>query len=238
MERLDKVLANYGIGSRKEVSKLIRKKGVKINGVLIKNPSLKVNPNEVVVELENGQVLRPANHFYYKFYKPKGYITSTKDRLPTIMELLPEDLPGKKRLFPAGRLDRDAEGLVILTTDGEFAHRITHPKWKLPKLYEVEIEKGLSESWLKILEEGIELKEGKTLPCKIKPLNQERTKLLVEVYEGRYHLLKRMFAKAGTKVLNIKRLAIGKINLEDMKEGEVKALSPEELRLLRKEVSL
>jgi len=191
-----------------------------------------------VIELEDGQIIRPSNHFYYKFYKPKGYLTSTRDRFPTIMELLPEDLPGKKRLFPAGRLDKDAEGLILLTTDGELAHRITHPRWKLPKLYQVKIETPLSEGWIKTLEKGIELKEGKTLPCKIKPLNQERTELLVEVYEGRYHLLKRMFAKAGTRVLNIKRLAIGKIELEDMKEGEVRALSPEELHLLRREVSL
>jgi len=184
-ERLDRLLSRYGLGTRKEVSRLIRKKGVKVNGTLIKDPSFRVQPGEDLVELGNGEILKPAFHFYYKFYKPKGYITSTKDELPTIMELLPENLPGKKGLFPAGRLDRDAEGLLILTTDGELAHRITHPKWKLPKVYEVKLEKHLSEEEEKEIEGGLELKEGKTLPCRIEPLNAERTYFLVEVQELR-----------------------------------------------------
>ncbi|MCS7279039.1 MAG: rRNA pseudouridine synthase [Thermodesulfobacteriaceae bacterium] len=232
--RLDKFLSLSGLGSRKTVSYLIRKGKVKVNSQVVKDPGFKINLEKDIVEVEEQKVLSKAK-FYYKMYKPKNYITSTKDpKQVTIMELIPKNLPGYKELFPVGRLDKDAEGLLLLTNDGILAHRILHPKWKIPKIYEVELSKALKEEDKIRLEEGIELSEGKTSPSKLWYLNSERTKIRIEVYEGRYHLIKRMFGKLSYQVLNLKRIAIGNISIGNLKEGELKALSLEEEKELKK----
>jgi len=236
--RLDKYLTHIGVSSRREAVKLIKAGKVKVNSKKIFDLSFKVNPEEDVVEVEGFRKIPFQEHFYYKFYKPKGCITSTKDKEPTIFELFPKDLPGLKRLFPAGRLDKDAEGLLILTTDGELAHRIMHPKWKLEKRYEVLLDKPLTDEDIKRLEEGIELKEGKTLPARIKVLAEDRKFLEVAVREGRYHLIKRMFGKLGYQVLSLKRIAIGPVCLGDLKPAEALPLSQEELESLKKLLAL
>lgn len=231
--RLDKYLTHIGVSSRREAVELIKAGKVKVNSKKVFDPAFKVNPEEDVVEVEGFRKIPFQEHFYYKFYKPKGCITSTKDKEPTIIELLPQDLPGFKRLFPAGRLDKDAEGLLILTTDGELAHRIMHPKWKLEKRYEVLLDKPITDEDIKRLEEGIELKEGKTLPARIKVLAEDRKFLEVAVREGRYHLIKRMFGKLGYQVLSLKRIAIGPVHLGDLKPAEAMPLSQEELESLK-----
>jgi len=231
--RLDKYLTHIGVSSRREAVELIKAGKVKVNSKKVFDPAFKVNPEEDVVEVEGFRKIPFQEHFYYKFYKPKGCITSTKDKEPTIIELLPQDLPGFKRLFPAGRLDKDAEGLLILTTDGELAHRIMHPKWKLEKRYEVLLDKPITDEDIKRLEEGIELKEGKTLPARIKVLAEDRKFLEVAVREGRYHLIKRMFGKLGYQVLSLKRIAIGPVRLGDLKPAEAMPLSQEELESLK-----
>jgi len=234
--RLDKYLTHIGVSSRREAVKLIKAGKVKVNSKKVFDPAFKINPKEDVVEVEGFRKIPFQEHFYYKFYKPKGYITSTKDKEPTIIELLPKALPGLKRLFPAGRLDKDAEGLLILTTDGELAHRIMHPKWKLEKRYEVLLDKPITDEDIKRLEEGIELKEGKTLPARIKVLAEDRK--FVAVREGRYHLIKRMFGKLGYQVLSLKRIAIGPVCLGDLKPAEALPLSQEELESLKKLLEL
>ena len=231
--RLDKYLTHIGVSSRREAVKLIKAGKVKVNSKKVFDPAFKVNPKEDVVEVEGFRKIPFQEHFYYKFYKPKGCITSTKDKEPTIFELLPKDLPGFKRLFPAGRLDKDAEGLLILTTDGELAHRIMHPKWKLEKRYEVLLDKPIADEDIKKLEEGIELKEGKTLPARIKVLAEDKKFLEVAVREGRYHLIKRMFGKLGYQVLSLKRIAIGPVCLGELKPAEAMPLSQEELESLK-----
>ena len=231
--RLDKYLTHIGVSSRREAVKLIKDGKVKVNSKKVFDPAFKVNPEEDVVEVEGLPQATFQENFYYKLYKPKGYITSTKDKEPTIIELLPKDLPGFKRLFPAGRLDKDAEGLLILTTDGKLAHRIMHPKWKLEKRYEVLLDKPITYEDIKRLEEGIELKEGKTLPARIKVLAEDRKFLEVAVREGRYHLIKRMFGKLGYQVLSLKRIAIGPVCLGELKPAEALPLSQEELESLK-----
>lgn len=231
--RLDKYLTHIGVSSRREAGKLIKAGKVKVNSKKVFDPAFKVNPEEDVVEVEGFWKIPFQENFYYKFYKPKGYITSTKDKEPTIIELLPKDLPGLKRLFPAGRLDKDAEGLLILTTDCELARRIMHPKWKLEKRYEVLLDKPITYEDIKRLEKGIELKEGKTLPARIKVIAEDRKFLEVGVREGRYHLIKRMFGKLGYQVLSLKRIAIGPVCLGDLKPAEALPLSQEELEALK-----
>ncbi len=231
--RLDKYLLHIGVSSRREAVKLIKDGKVKVNSKKVFDPAFKVNPEEDVVEVEGLPQATFQENFYYKLYKPKGCITSTKDKEPTIIELLPKDLPGFKRLFPAGRLDKDAEGLLILTTDGKLAHRIMHPKWKLEKRYEVLLDKPITYEDIKRLEEGIELKEGKTLPARIKVLADDRKFLEVAVREGRYHLIKRMFGKLCYQVLSLKRIAIGPVCLGELKPAEALPLSQEELESLK-----
>ena len=231
--RLDKYLTHIGVSSRREAGKLIKAGKVKVNSKKVFDPAFKVNPEEDVVEVEGFWKIPFQENFYYKFYKPKGYITSTKDKEPTIIELLPKDLPGLKRLFPAGRLDKDAEGLLILTTDCELARRIMHPKWKLEKRYEVLLDKPITYEDIKRLEKGIELKEGKTLPARIKVIAEDRKFLEVGVKEGRYHLIKRMFGKLGYQVLSLKRIAIGPVCLGNLKPAETLPLSQEELEALK-----
>jgi len=232
--RLDKFLSNKGFGSRKEVSQLIRKGKVRVNQIIVKDPSLHIDPEKDLIEIDGKPLDKGFSYFYYKFYKPKGYITSTKDKQPTVMELLPSYLPGRHKIFPVGRLDKDAEGLLIFTNDGQLAHRMLHPKWKLPKIYEVVLDKPLFPQDKQVLEAGIELSDGKTSPCEIKYLDSSSTNIKITVYEGRYHLLKRMFGKLGYKVLGIKRIAIGPITLEDPKVRQIKPLSEQEINALKK----
>lgn len=236
--RLDRYLTNLGVISRREAVKLIKAGKVKVNGKRVHDPALKVTPSQDLIEVEGFPQSPFQKHFYYKFYKPKGYITSTKDKEPTIIDLLPKDLFGLKRLIPAGRLDKDAEGLLILTTDGELAHRIMHPKWKVEKSYEVLLDKPITDEDIKRLEDGVDLKEGKTLPAIIKTLTEDRKFLEVVVREGRYHLIKRMFGKLGYQVLSLKRIAIGPVCLGKLKPAEVLPLSEEELESLKNLLSL
>lgn len=236
--RLDKFLSLSGWGSRKIVGHLIKGGKVRVNSQIVRNPGFKINLEKDLVEVEDQKIAFKLR-FYYKFYKPKGYVTSTKDpKHPTVMDLISKDLPGYKELFPVGRLDKDTEGLLFLTNDGVLAHRILHPKWKIPKFYEVELNKALKEEDKISLENGVELSEGKTFPSKVEYLNSEKTKVRLEVYEGRYHLVKRMFKKLGYQVLNLKRVAIGCIMLEDLKEGEIRTLSREEERKLKELLNL
>ncbi|AEH23211.1 pseudouridine synthase Rsu [Thermodesulfobacterium geofontis OPF15] len=236
--RLDKFLSDLGIASRRKIVHLIKSGKVKINGKKVTNCGIKVNPDLDLIEVEGILVTALPKKHYYKFYKPKGYITSKADKAPTVMDLLPSDLPGLKKIFPVGRLDKDAEGLLIFTDDGLLAHRIMHPKWKLTKTYYVQIDKEITEKDLEKLEEGIELSDGRTLPCKISILDLTRKFLQVKVKEGRYHLIKRMFGKLGYKVLELKRIAIGPIKLGDLKPSQIIPLSSEEIRLLKEAVGL
>lgn len=230
---MDKFLSSAGLGSRRYIISIIRSKQVKVNGETITSPNYKIDPEKDYITYKEIPISY-KKFFYYKMYKPIGIITSTKDKDPTIMDLLPKDLLGYKWIFPAGRLDKDAEGLLILTNDGELAHRITHPKWKLPKIYEIVIDKPLQKEDKSTLEEGVHLKEGKTLPSQVEYFNDTGTTLKITLYEGRYHLIKRMFRKLGYRVLKIKRIAIGPILLEDLKPGEYKLLSPSEIEALKK----
>ena len=236
--RLDKFLCLCGVESRSKARKLIQSGKVRVNNQIVKDPGFKINPFVDQVFLRNKK-LRPQQNFYYKFFKPVGYVTSLKDpKHRVITELFPEDLPGRSEIFPVGRLDMDAEGLLILTNDGLLAHRILHPKWKLPKTYELIIKNPLTLEQKQLIESGIELSDGKTLPCKITCLNSNYTELRIEVFEGRYHLLKRMFKAVGNQTLHIKRIAIGCVELGDLKPGEIKPLSEKEIFSLKKALKL
>jgi len=236
--RLDKLLSNAGFGARSQVKRLIRKGHVTVNGEVVRDPSFHVDPERDEVLVDGEPVLYEEN-YYVILNKPAGYVTSTKDRELTVMELL-ADIPRFEKLFPVGRLDKDAEGLLLLTTDGELAHRLTHPKWKVPKKYYVVVEGRLTEEDVEPLRRGIELKDFKAKPAKVRILRagEEESEAEIEISEGKYHQVKRMFAVVGHPVKYLKRIEFGGIKLGELQKGDYRHLTDEEVELLKKRVGL
>ncbi len=231
--RLDKLLSNVGFGARSQVKRLIRKGHVTVNGEVVKDPGFHVDPKKDEVLVDGEPVLYEEN-YYIVLNKPAGYVTSTKDRELTVMELL-SDIPRFERLFPVGRLDKDAEGLLLLTTDGELAHRLTHPRWKVPKKYFVVVEGRLTEEAVEPLRKGIELKDFKARPAKVKILKagDEESEAEIEITEGKYHQVKRMFAAVGHPVKYLKRVEFGGLKLGELPTGQYRHLTEGELRALK-----
>lgn len=236
--RLDRLLAESGFGTRKEVKKLIKKGYVIVNGKEIKDPSIKIDINSTNVEVE-GKPVNYIKDIYVILNKPSGYITSTKDKEMTVMELV-SDIPRFEKLFPVGRLDKDTEGLLFITNDGELAHRLTHPKWKVPKKYFVIIEGELSERNREKLNEGIDLGDFKTKPAQVTVLknNKKTSELEIEIKEGKYHQVKRMFEKVGNPVIYLKRISFGNLLLGKLHTGEYRFLTEEEISQLKSSVNL
>lgn len=229
--RLDRYLVNAGAGSRKEVRELIRDGYVTVNGVVIKDPSYKVSMRDNV--RLNNESLSLLGKRYYKMYKPKGVITSTKDRDLTLFDLI-TDIPRLEDLFPVGRLDKDAEGLILITNDGVLAHRLTHPRWKVRKVYEVTLEYPLLGDEANLLLKGVRLEDGMAKVEDIEVLDEEGKLIRVTVTEGRYHLIKRIFSAIGNRVLSLKRVAFGPITVDDLREGEIRELTRKEIEELFK----
>jgi len=236
--RLDKLLSNAGLGSRQEVKKLIRQGIVTVNGEVISDPSFHVDPEKDEV-LVNDEFVDYDEYYYLMLHKPAGYITSTKDKELTVMELI-TDVPRPEKLFPVGRLDKDAEGLLLITNDGELAHRLTHPKWKVPKTYYVIVEGKLTEDKVEPLRKGISFKDFRTKPAKVKIIKAGETEseAEIEITEGKYHQVKRMFEKIGHPVKYLKRIKFGNLKLGNLPKGEYRNLTPKELEELKKLVGL
>ncbi len=191
-----------------------------------------------------GEPIEYKENYYFMFNKPSGYITATySEELPTIMEFF-QDFPLWEKLFPVGRLDVDTEGLLIVTTDGQLAHRIAHPKWEIEKEYYAVVQGNIND--VKDLErfekEGIELEDGyKTKPFRIKVLSADdkKSEILITVTEGKYHIVKRIMEKLGHPVLYLKRIKIGNLKLdESLEPGEYRELTEEEIKELKKLVNL
>ncbi len=230
--RLDAFLARAGWGSRKEVKKLIRQGKVRVEGEIVRDPGYLLKSGSRV-EVE-GQTIPWEEHRYYILHKPAGYVTSTQDLHPTVMDLL-EGVPRKEKLFPVGRLDKDAEGLLLITDDGPLAHRLTHPRYRVPRVYQVWVAGNFPAEKLVFFQEGMELEGRLTLPAEARILENLPGKTLLEVtlYEGRHHQIKRMFARLGFEVLGLKRIRFGPLVLGDLPRGHFRKLSEEEVQSLR-----
>lgn len=227
MERLDKILVSQNICSRKEAGKLIRQKLVKVDGEVITKPDFKLDPETCVVELR-GQALDFKKHIYLMMNKPSGVVSATEDNLDeTVIDLIPNEYkrPG---IFPAGRLDKDTVGLLIITDDGDFAHRLMSPKKKIYKKYYAELDKNPDENTVKAFENGIVFRDNtKCLPAKLELLGGCRA--YVEICEGRFHQVKKMFAACEMTVKYLKRVKIGGLELDsNLNEGECRELSKDE----------
>ena len=231
MERIDKIISSQTNYSRKDVKNLIKENRVIVNGNIINKSDIKVNPEIDKIEIDN-QVLKIKRHIYLMLNKPKGYISATEDRtMQTVLDLVPNEYLHRD-LFPAGRLDKDTTGLMIITDDGEFAHNILSPKKHINKTYNVTIDIPMTIEMVESFRKGINLIDGE---CKSAILEiTDKYTGIVTLTEGRYHQIKRMFGCFGATVLELQRIKMGNFKLpDDLKLGECREFTLEELKQVR-----
>lgn len=213
LKRLDKLLADMGIASRSELKQIIKSGRVTVDGIPVTVPESKFDSESCIIALD-GKSLNVQKFRYYMMDKPAGVLSVTEDRKQsTVLDLLPDE-QRRMGLFPVGRLDKDTSGLLLLTNDGEFSHRVISPKSGVEKLYLATVEGEPDEADVKAFEKGIVLKDGtECLPAKLELLGGNRC--LVTVMEGKYHQVKRMLASRGKPVTELRRLAVGGLELEE-----------------------
>ena len=230
--RLDKFLTDMGLTTRRQAPYFIKSSGVTINGRPAVSPHEKVDPDADVIEVAGAKVVYKDKH-YYMMNKPAGHVSATEDRRdPTVLDLLDEQAR-RYGLFPAGRLDKDSEGLLLLTNDGDWAHRIISPSKDVVKTYYIEVDGLLTDEDARAFAEGITLGDGlKCRPAVLRVLAAgERSKALVYLTEGKYHQVKRMVAARGKHVAYLKRIAIGALKLDEgLKPGAYRPLTEEEVK--------
>ena len=227
MERLDKIISNYTRFTRSEVKKLVKEKRVKVNNKLVLKSDIKVDANLDIITVDN-ETIKIKENIYLVLNKPKGVITATEDKKSdTVLDLISEEYI-IRNIFPVGRLDKDTTGLLILTNDGVFAHNITSPNKNKRKVYIATIDKPITEEMIKGFEKGVILNDGECKPAKLEKIDENVAQITIT--EGRYHQIKRMFGCFGAKVIDLKRIQIGKFKLPDnLKEGEYRELTDTEL---------
>lgn len=227
--RLNKFLQAAGVASRRKADELIRAGKVRVSGEIVTEPWYEVDPRRDTVEVDGCRVFPRQERHYFKLYKPRGVVSTLRD--PHATRTLSGFIPKGLRLFPVGRLDRDSEGLVILTDDGQVAHHLTHPRYRIPKRYEVELDRPVSRGDLRRLREGFMLPDGPFKPLSVRRLSPNV--LEITLGEGRKREIRRALAALGYGVKRLLRTAIGPIVLGDLVPGEVRPLSEEELAALR-----
>ena len=226
--RLDKLLADMGLGSRSELKDKIRSGAVLVDGRAVTRPETKIDPESCGITFD-GEELRYRRRHYYLLDKPLGVVTATEDRRQsTVLDLLPPELK-RMGLFPVGRLDKDTSGLLLLTDDGDFAHRVISPKSCVEKLYYTKVEGEPDECDVAAFAEGLTLGDGtQCLPARLELLGGGRC--LVTVREGKYHQVRRMLASRGKPVLELRRVAIGSLFLgEELGPGGWRELDEDDL---------
>lgn len=225
-----------GAGSRKDVREFIKARRVRVNGAIVTDPGLPVDPDSHAIELD-GAALGYQKHFYVMMHKPPGYITASEDpRKPTVMDVLPEELK-KRNIHPVGRLDKDTEGLLLWTTDGELTHRLLSPKWHVDKRYFVRLERPLSSADPDAFAAGIVLEDGYAcLPARLEMLGEQEA--TVTIQEGKYHQVKRMFEARANQVVYLKRLDMGPLRLGALPLGASRPLTEAEIDALYESAAL
>lgn len=236
MERLDKVISNLGYGSRKEVKALCKKGFVEVDGVVVKDSSVSIDPEKSIISI-NGEELVYRKYIYLMMNKPDGVISATYDsREETVIDLLEVEHQVFEP-FPVGRLDKDTVGLLLLTNDGELNHRLISPKWHVDKVYFAKIDKKVTEEDAEAFKKGIKLDDGyvcKEGKLEILSASDEGSEVKVTIQEGKYHQVKRMFEALGKKVMYLQRIEFGGLKLdEELEEGEYRELTEEELSILK-----
>jgi 23S rRNA pseudouridine2605 synthase len=232
--RLNRYLSMCGITSRRKADQVVREGKVRINGLVIKELGYRVDTENDTVEI-NGRVIKPERKRYIVLNKPPLYLTTLrqgKEDKKTILELI-KDIP--ERVYPAGRLDYDTEGLLILTNDGELANGILHPRYKLPKIYTALVKGRVGQRILEKMIVGTRLEDGFARPDHVEVIEYEpeNTLLNITFHEGRNHLVKRFLLRFEHPVLKLKRIAVGSIKLGELPRGKWRNMTDEELRVLK-----
>ncbi len=215
MERIDKLLVQGGVGSRRDVQKIIRDGRVQINGEICKKSETKVNENSDEIAVD-GQAVNCEKYVYIMMNKPAGVVSATVDnRDKTVIDILPREMK-RNGLFPAGRLDKDTEGLLIITNDGDFAHRMLSPKKHVDKTYIAELDKSITEEIVRKFKDGVIFADGtKCLPAKLEIGESVDKRIgIVTICEGKFHQVKKMFEVFGIKVVHLKRISVGQLYLD------------------------
>lgn len=233
--RIDKMLANLGYGSRKEVKQLLKSGAVKVDDAVVKDAKQHVNPETEIVTL-NGEIIEYKEFIYLMMNKPPGVLSATEDNNDeTVIDLLElEDQVYEP--FPVGRLDKDTEGLLLITNDGQLAHRLLSPKKHVPKTYFAVIDQEVTEEDVKAFAQGVVLDDGyKTKPGDLKILKSGiRSDIELTITEGKFHQVKRMFQAVGKRVVYLQRISMGPLALDETLElGEYRELTDEEVELLK-----
>ena len=234
--RLDKYLSDMGAGTRSELKKEIRRNGVSIDGMIIKDPGFSVDTSSHVVF--RGSAVTYEEFVYYMLNKPAGVISASEDdREPTVVDLRTE--LKRKYLFPVGRLDRDTEGLLLITNDGALAHSLLSPKHHVDKVYYAKVSGILSGSDIDLFRDGLVLTDGlECLPAELEILSvsdeEYTSEAQITIREGKFHQIKRMFSSIGAEVIYLKRLSMGPLTLDpDLAPGEYRRLTTDEVASLK-----
>ncbi len=237
--RLDKFLCDMQLGTRSQVREMIKKGLVSVNETIVRHPDFKLDEgNDIVTYM--GNALTYQMLYYYMLHKPSGVVTATRDNHePTVMELLPD--AGGKGLFPVGRLDKDTEGLLLITNDGELAHKLLSPRKHVAKTYYAECTGELTKDRIALLESGVDIGDSDlTLPAKVKLISQSESSYTIEltIMEGRFHQVKRMIQAIGGTVSYLKRLSMGTLTLDyGLPKGSYRPLTEQEVFDLKQSLS-
>ena len=229
MIRIDKYLCDMSIGSRSEIKEYIRKKLITVDGVVVTDPGMKISEDSAVTF--KGEPLQYKQFRYYMLNKPQGVVSATKDNIDTtVMDLLKD--VNTRDMFPVGRLDKDTEGLLIITNDGELSHRLLSPRSHVDKCYLVQLMHSITADDIKSLSKGVDIGDDTlTLPAKVEAIAADR--IYLTITEGRYHQVKRMLDAVGNKVVFLKRVSFGPLELDsDLAPGQYRELDDSEIIML------
>jgi 23S rRNA pseudouridine2605 synthase len=231
IERLQKIIAKAGLASRREAEKIILAGRVSVNNQVIRQLGTKADTEQDDIRLDGALIYTELEKIYVMLNKPRGYLTTLHDpqhRL-IVTDLLPDI---SARVFPVGRLDYDTQGLLLLTNDGDFAQRLIHPRFRIPKVYRVKIKGRLSKRELHVLKEGIELDDGKFCPedIGVTKVNEKSSWLVMTIREGKNRVIRRAFASLNHEVTELIRIRIGDVDLDNLKTGQYRLLTTVEVR--------
>lgn len=230
--RLQKFLAECGVASRRKSEELIEQGVVRVNGQ-VASVGDKISPKKDTVTVRGKKVIKQKNHTYIMLNKPRGFITTMSDERDRkcVAELI-KDVPG--RVYPVGRLDKDSEGMLFCTNDGEFANAMTHPTKHVPKTYRVTVRPGITEEQVTALTTGVIIDDRKTAPAEVRIITREENRVVLEIilYEGRNRQIRKMCEEVGLEVARLKRTAVGSIKLGMLKQGDWRDLTEDEVRKL------
>ncbi len=241
VERLQKIIARAGVASRREAEQWITQGRVTVNGTVVRELGSKADPDKDSIKVDGKRIKPPPHLLYFALHKPPGVVTTLRDprNRPDLTPFLAR-IGESRRVFPVGRLDFNSSGLLLLTNDGELAQRLTHPRFGVKKLYRVKLGSCPTAEELMRLRQGVRLEDGMTSPARIRILEKLRKNAWVEIeiHEGRYREVRRMFEALGHFVEKLVRVRVGPVVLRELAPGQIRPLSQSETRALKKAVGL